>query len=211
MPGKAARGVVWLLTVAVTVVTLGAAMPHTNLDHITLHLQPEILRGHRFVLTLEPLPDPSTRSLNTAKSLNSNQTLANSTREEDEDPTLPTTTDENDVAVSTTPMPDTTTESTDGTTAAVTLVSPFILKNPPFSVEADVDELLITIPDIQCPQGLRPDPSGRCRPLFGPSVNRGRSISGVFVPPFDFMRARGNSLFKISEKLQRHPDSKNIF
>lgn len=206
MTEKTASVVVCLVTMTAWMVTHGATTPHTGLEHITLHLQPKMLRGHRLVLTLEPFPNSRARSLNTGKSLNGTQTLSNNTLKEEEDSTISTTTNGDYELTSTTPMPDITTETTEEATA--TDVSPIISKDP-FSFQSDPDGLLLTVPELRCPLGFHLDYSGRCRPTFRPQVNRGRSIIGGYSrydPFFGMMSASGNSLFKISEKIDR--DSK---
>ncbi|KAG7172757.1 hypothetical protein Hamer_G006990 [Homarus americanus] len=193
MMTKEAQNLLRSVMMVVVVVTQGDALPHASLEPITLQLQPEMLRGHRLVLTLEPLSAPTMQSNITSKSLIISHVLSNKSSEQNEvSVVLPTTTERSEPSM-TTQMPVSTTEASKD---VITLpMSPATPKVPSLPAEDGVDSLLIRFPDLRCSQGYRADPRGKCRPTFT-------------HPFFGNVRLQRNSVLKASQQIDLESENK---
>ncbi|XP_037790522.1 uncharacterized protein LOC119585862 [Penaeus monodon] len=182
---------------------LAMAMPTSETQQIMLHIEPELLRGHKLVLTLEPLPgapqDQQERLTAVARAVvqpaegeessvqdfeydDVTQRQQDAEKEEEgeekegeeEEEAVPA---EPSVSGNTTTPATRTSPKRPGTLATRIRPGSAILTG------GDVTQFLFNFPDVKCPPGQRPDASMVCREPFKP-FGDGKSLKGGAVRYF---------------------------
>lgn len=186
---------VTILAMVVVAVTtpLAAANATSKTQQIMLHIEPELLRGHKLVLTLEPLPDaPQDQQEHltaVARAVVQPAEGEESSAQSSEygDVTQRQQDKEEEEAVTTEPS------VSGNTTTPVTRTSP---KRPgthatrirPGDGVSDVTQFLLNFPNVKCPPGQWPDASMVCREPFKP-FGDGKNLKGGAVRYFLPLRA----------------------
>lgn len=210
-----------IVTMVLTVMAYlvgSAPAPLSKMKHITLHVESEVLEGHRIVITLEPLdkdtlnlpdvslqspkegenqrrgngklPEGRTRLAGRGKSSTGNKESDKSDsttpkKEEEEELTATTTTE---VPTNSTDASSSSSTESNDTKAIINVVGQA-------DSDPDVYEFIVTIPDLQCPEGFRPDPNGKCREVFSATYN-GKSMESYNFLPSTGMKPYGRKFNK---------------
>lgn len=177
------KNVAVMVTITGALMSLVIAVPVSQSRQLMLQVQPELLRGHKLILTLEPLSTAAAEGkVNEVQvqqlSVNAKILGAEEDEEEEEITTTYSSADEN----ATTPLTMAVEEEEEPATEA-------IYANPASAImvkggvrNKDVNQFLFHFPGVKCPEGQRPDSSGICRELFQPNFKGRKNLGRYFLP-----------------------------
>lgn len=185
---------IWAMMVLAVTSPLTVAVPTPKTQQIMLNIEPELLKGHKLVLTLEPLAaapqGQEERATTVAKatvvvesetsSVQSSEQSDAAPKQQDQEETKKedketATTEPSASENTTTPV---TRTSTKKPSTLATRIKPGTATLAGDSVGVrDFTQFLLNFPNVKCPPGQRPDASMVCREPFKPFGN-GKALKG---------------------------------